>query len=283
MEGATFSLDPDAILAKWQALRDTGAHLHAPEIARSLRVSEAALVASRIGSGAIRLQPDLAKCLAPIADWGRVLCAFSSPSGVHMPLGTTRFEFGEKGALRLMGDHIEASIDASAIAEMILFEDEDKNHGKTRSLQFFDVNGAAIVKAFIFHKTAYRAAQHHFEACLHANQSRQAYPRACLEIPPDSANWHPTPNANAQAALEQALVTGRPLKISAYGLHAKVSWNGILNGIRFAREMLHLHEPSLRSHLRLAPLTHTQRTSNAITLGSKHSPILRITTEETPS
>lgn len=269
---------PDAILAAWQGLLDTGAHLHPPEIARRLDVSEAALVASRIGTGATRLVPDLARCLAPVKDWGRVLCAFSSHCGVHMPLGQVATHVDDAGRLILQGDHMRGVVDAGAIAEVILFVDRDDSHGNTRSLQFFDGQGAAVLKVFIFHKTAFAEANAHFQALTHPDQSRLS---VLAETAPasTSADWSGTPLADAQEALRVALPAGEVRDIRAEGRHAHVTWRGTLGGLRFGHGMLHLHEQTIRSHLRLAPLTHHE-TGHGLSLGSAQTRILHISQPE---
>ena len=68
MQIQDIALSPDQILDGWRNLVRTHDHLHLPQIAIHLGVPEAALVAARIGTGAVRLVPDLVRVLEPITE-----------------------------------------------------------------------------------------------------------------------------------------------------------------------------------------------------------------------
>lgn len=270
------ALDPDRIVRRWQEMLATGEHLHAPDIARRLQVSEAALVSARIGQGATRLKPDAAGLLAEVSRWGRVLMAFSNASGVHMPLGAAEMAAAD-GVLRLTGDHMAAELDPAAVGEAFLFLDRDDNHGNTRSLQFFTAEGKPIVKVFIFHKSRFAAMEAHFAAHTAADQTRLSRPQtaapafdpleASLAADPDRAPEPPDLPEPPEPGpmLEAMFAEGGPARIEAVCPHARIVWSGTLSGLRFGGGMVHLHESDLRSHLRLAPLTRASRTaSNAL-------------------
>lgn len=253
--------DPDHLVSGWRTLLATGEHLHAPEIASRLGVSEAALVAARIGSGALRLRPDIVALLAPIDKWGRVLCALSNRSGVTMPLGETALQVAADGLVRLTGAHLEAEIDAKAVSEAFLFVDRDEKHGATRSIQLFDGNGAPILKVFIFHKTRFSEAEARLHALAADDQSRQRAPGPtaprhdlCAASLAADPNVAPASPLDPRAAIEAALGGGGRAEIEAIGRHARAIWRGTVAGLRFGDGMLHLHELGLRAHLRLAAL-----------------------------
>ena len=268
-------VEPDAILEGWRALLATGRHLHAPDIARDLKVSEAALVAARIGQGAVRLIPDPAAVLSRLSQCGRVLCAFSNPSGVLMPLGHTRVTADTDGLLTLSGDHMAGSLDMGAVAEAFLFEDTDPNHGSSRSLQFFDAAGSPIVKVFIFHKGNFRAVSPHLLALSHVDQSRVPKPEGTVSVfdpqtvslladaDGDEGGDDEMGGGDPQALIERfvAGTAGEPVQIEALSAHARVVWRGRLTKPAFRGGMLHLHETDLRAHLRLAPLVRAVRTA----------------------
>lgn len=262
--------EPDAILEGWRALLATGRHLHAPDIARELDVSEAALVAARIGQGAVRLSPSPAALLERLSECGRVLCAFSNASGVLMPLGHTSLQMDAGGLLTLSGDHMTASLDAGAVAEVFLFEDSDPNHGSSRSLQFFDEAGAPIVKVFIFHKGNFRAVSPHFLALAHDDQSRVPRPESVASaFDPLNASLLADAQCDELSAKDpQSLLEpffaeadGVPVQIEAVARHALVLWRGCVTKPAFRGGMLHLHETDLRAHLRLGPLTRAYSTA----------------------
>lgn len=285
--------DPDDLLAAWQHLLQTHHHLHAPEAARLLGVPEAALVASRIGSGAVRLMPDIAAVLRPVSAWGRVLCAFSNPCGVHMPLGAVSVAARGDGALRLSGPHMRAEIDAGAVADAYLFVDRDESHGNTRSVQFYDAAGAAILKVFIFHKTRFDAAEGHFAGLAANDQSRthraalpaaRRYDARAVSLAEDPVAA-PIEAMDMKSLLADALSadpaeTGGGFGIETVGDHARAVWRGRLSGVRLDERMLHLHETGLRSHLRYGPLIHAARTqAGALALDGKDGRLLRIAVE----
>lgn len=235
--------------------------MHAPDIAKRLNVSEASLLAARIGTGALRLQPDASALLSSISEWGRVLCAFSNGSGVHMPLGDLTLEMPEGGPLRMSGAHMQAEIDGEAVAEAFLFLDKDDSHGNSRSLQFFDESGAPIVKIFIFHKGRFEDMESGIRNLAAQDQSRMSKPRSTLPAyDPQAVSRKHDRDQNAfetvgQDAIESYLPDASgAAEIEAVSKHARVIWKGVLSGRRFANGMMHLHEAGLRSHLRMAPL-----------------------------
>lgn len=279
--------DPDALLAAWGRLLETHAHLHAPDAARMLAVPDSALAAARIGSGAVRLKPDIGALLAPVSEWGRVLCAFSNACGVHMPLGTVAAEPGEGDVLRLRGTHMRADIDAAAVADAYLFVDRDGSHGNTRSVQFYNAAGAPILKVFIFHKTLFEAAERHLAGVKADDQSRTvqtAIPAAdgfdsraaSLAEDPLAA---PLEEMDIRATLADLFGphAGGGFTVEAVGDHARAVWQGVLSGVRMDDRMFHLHEADIRSHLRYAPLRRAAKTvGGAVALDGEDGRLLRI-------
>ena len=284
--------DPDALRAAWDHLRRTHGHLHAPDAARMLAVPEAALVASRIGAGALRLRPDIGAILAPISGWGRVLCAFATPCGVHMPLGAVSAPAHGDGVLRLRGAHLEAAIDADAVTDAYLFVDRDDSHGNTRSVQFYDAAGAPVLKVFIFHKTRFAAAERHLAA--HRSDDRSRTVRVAAPAPgrfdARAASLAEDPAAAPLAAGVRAHLTdllgampagGAHFVVEAVADHARATWRGTLSGARLDDRMFHLHETDLRSHLRYAPLVGAARTeSGALALDGVEGRLLRLARED---
>ena len=280
--------NPDTLLAAWGRLLETHAHLHAPDAARMLAVPDSALAAARIGSGAVRLKPDIGALLAPISKWGRVLCAFSNACGVHMPLGAVTAESGEGGAFRLRGEHMRAEIDAGAVADAYLFVDRDDSHGNTRSVQFYNAAGAPILKVFIFHKTLFEAAERHlteFKADDQSRTVRTAKP-AAGEFDARAASLAEDPLAAPLEGIDTRAIladlfgmdTGGGFTVEAVGDHARAVWQGALSGVRMDERMFHLHETDIRSHLRYAPLCRAAKTkAGAVALDGADGRLLRIT------
>ena len=274
---------PDRLLEDWQALLAKNQHTHPPEAARLLDVPESALIASRIGSGAVRLVPNMVALLAPIAKWGRVLCAFSNACGVHMPLGEVEIR-EEDDVLILQGDHMRADIDKQAICDAYLFVDTDESHGNTRSLQLFDATGAPILKVFIFHKGLFQDAERHFlnhsadsQSCLIQTsmpmQSRFDPERLSLENDPDIGPV----GGGVRELVAQELGNPGQYEVELIGEYARVVWQGQLGGARLDEMMFHLHESDIRSHLRFSAITSlNEARSGAITFSGKAGRVLRI-------
>lgn len=280
---------PDALLDAWCSLLKSHAHLHPPEVAQLLDVPEAVLPACRIGTGATRLKADVSAILKPVAEWGRVLCAFSTSCGVHMPLGDVSSHVREDGVLCLQGSHMRAEVDASAISDIYLFVDRDESHGNTRSIQCFDAAGAAVLKVFIFHKSKFATAHSYFASLTAADQSRVfavGTPtegqfdarKASLSEDPDG---EPVVGIGTRTALAEMLVQGGGFSIEAVGRHARAIWTGALSGVRFDERMFHIHEPDLRSHFRFAPVNGMSRTSSGgLTLMGEEGRLLRFVRED---
>jgi len=275
--------DPEALLAAWEALLARHHHLHAPEVARMLAVPEAALVAARIGSGAVRLLPDVGRLLAPIQGWGRVLCAFSNPLGVHMPLGEVHGR-SEADRYVLEGPHLQAVVDSRVITDAYLFVEHDEAHGNTRSVQCFDAAGESVLKIFIFHKTRFKSADAHLRAQAAADQSRTVQPRPVAPgtsgslaagQDPDSQVLQGTP----RELLAAELAAPAQREVQMLSPNACVTWRGALHEARLDEHMFHLHETDLRAHLRYAPITQVTRTeSGALSLNGRAGRMLRIAT-----
>lgn len=252
---------PDEILEGWEELVRTQAHIHAPEVASRLGIAEAALVASRIGTGATRLSPDIRGILAPIDQCGRVLCAFSNECGVHMPLGLVRTTVSN-GRLFLTGDHMAAHVDMDAVKDAYLFVDQDESHGNTRSIQFFDAYGAPIVKIFIFHKAKFAAYQPYLDTFASPNQSREvsvSAEKSRGSSGDGEGHRHSKPSGPEVAVcpketFPELLNEGGQFEIGMISRHAVCRWHGQLSGIRTDDNMLHLHEADIRSHLRFAAM-----------------------------
>jgi len=277
--------DPDRLVSDWQALLASHQHLHPPEAARMLDVPESALVAARIGSGSKRLAPNPDRLLETIADWGRVLCAFSNASGVHMPLGDVSAS-ADPDALRLKGNHMSAELGRTAITDAYLFVDTDDSHGNTRSIQFFNAVGNTVLKVFIFHKARFEDVERLFKNCLSPNQARTITlgrptpatfnaQAASIEEDPDQ---HPL-TGDIKAELTSHLSEPRRMELELVSDHARVTWRGRIKGARFDDAMFHLHEPDIRTHLRYAPMTDmAQSERGALIINGPQGRLLRLMT-----
>ncbi len=278
--------DPNLLLSDWEDLLTSHAHLHPPEAARMLGVPEAALPACRIGSGAVRLQPNLPALLKPIQDWGRVLCAFSNAAGVHMPLGNVSLSV-EPDHIGLNGKHMQSQIDPAAIADAYLFVDREESHGNTKSIQFFGGNGETILKVFVFHKTKFAEAEKHLLTYESDNQKRTIAPSPIKQTPFDahgvSCGTDPDVEQGTEeihTAVSQLLQSAGSFEVELIADHARAIWKGHLSGARIDADMFHLHEPDIRSHLRFSALNQIAKSrSGAYTFCNGDRRLIRIRQE----
>lgn len=275
---------PDAIVQGWQDLLATGAHVHLPQIAVHVGAPEAALIAARIGTGALRLEPDLGRLLTPIRDWHRVLLVASTGLGVLMPMDQiTGMDLGAD-VLDLSGPALRARVDLAAVRDIYLFEEQDPRHGRSNTLQVFDAAGAPLLKVVIFHKSGFRAARDWAEAMRHPDQSRDwvpaAPPRPSFATPaaPAPEGWW-LPFADKLAALTDQ---GRALRLTGRRPGLVMDWTGQLTGLRRDGAMLHLHELTLRAHLNLARAAEPAPGAAAqeIRVAGQAEPALSLTLEE---
>ena len=141
--------DPDRLLARWRALLAEQPHTHLPQAAATLGVSEGALLATRVGSGAVCLQPRLAALLDGIGQWRKLFVVTPSRLGVTIAiLEVPGCREREEDRIELLGKQHRIVIDAARIRHCYLFEDRDV-HGHSLSLCWFDAQGIALGKLFL--------------------------------------------------------------------------------------------------------------------------------------
>jgi hypothetical protein len=150
--------DPQALRRAWRELRERHPHLHGPDAAALLGVPEAALLASRVGDGAVPLEPDLDVLLEGCAGWGKLL--FAARNGLGVAIGILDdAEVLERGvALRLRAAAVCAHLDRRGAASAYLFEERD-GHGHTVSLNWFDAAGHAVGRLFLMSKAGRERAE----------------------------------------------------------------------------------------------------------------------------
>jgi len=253
------ALSPDQILNGWRDLVRTHDHLHLPQIAVHLGVPEAALVAARIGTGAVRLVPDLARVLEPITEWRRVLVVCSTGLGVLMPMDFVK-ETGVSGVdLILEGDALHTRIDLASVTEVYLFEDRETGPGHSKTIQAFNGSGLPVLKISLFHKPSFRAAKAWTSTLAHECQSRTWKPASPI---PGRTDRVDIDNEQGQEhfvlRLRESVAARQEFWMEGYSPGAHVRWRGKLDGLRQDGPMVHLHQHSLRAHLNSARIVSAQ-------------------------
>lgn len=143
------TLANDLYLA-WQVLRSEQPRLRTRDAAERLAVSEAELMASRLGVGCQRLRPDWAQLLPALGELGYVMALTRNEHCVHERKGHYR-EVTVMGNGQ-MGLVVSADIDLRLFlggwASVFALE-EETSRGTQRSIQVFDRQGVAIHKVFL--------------------------------------------------------------------------------------------------------------------------------------
>lgn len=253
------ALSPDQILDGWRDLVRTHNHLHLPQIAVHLGVPEAALVAARIGTGAVRLVPDLARVLEPITEWHRVLVVCSTGLGVLMPMDFVKETEVSGACMILKGDALHARIDLGSVAEVYLFEDRETGPGHSKTIQAFNGLGLPVLKISLFHKPSFRAAKEWASALVHESQSRTWRPASRIPRRPDRVDIDAEQEQeHFVLRLRESVAARQEFWMEGHSPGAHVRWRGRLDGLRQDGPMVHLHQHSLRAHLNSARIVSAQ-------------------------
>lgn len=135
---------------RWEALLEDNPKLRIRNAAKELGVSEAELLATKVGESVTRLEADWAEFLKELPRLGYVMALSRNDSVVHERKGEYKnlsFEHGGRIAI-FLGEDIDLRI---FITNWKLgFAVEEMSRGKLRkSFQFFDASGVAMHKVYL--------------------------------------------------------------------------------------------------------------------------------------
>ena len=148
MESANAALSPLKIKERYQKLKEEQPGVRARDAAGQLEVSEAELVASRIGDGVIRLNTLWEEMLPAVEAFGKVMALTRNEYAVHERKGV--YSNGNIG--KPHGIFVNPDIDLRLFMGGWTFAfavEEETKAGLRRSLQFFDKSGTAIHKIYL--------------------------------------------------------------------------------------------------------------------------------------
>ncbi len=144
------SLPVPELYRAWQALRAEQPRLRARDAAKCLDVSEAELIASRLGVDAMRLRPDWAALLPALGELGEIMALTRNEHCVHERKGPYReVTVSANGQMGLV---VSPDIDLRLFLGgwgSVFAISEDTAHGTQRSIQVFDRQGGAVHKIFL--------------------------------------------------------------------------------------------------------------------------------------
>lgn len=137
----------DTLKQKWETLKTEIPNLRIRDAAKHLNVSEAELLATRIGNGVKTLKPNFAEFLLETPKLGHVMALTRNESCVHERKGTySNLSVNGQTALAV-GEDIDLRIFLKDW-KFGFYVEETKNDSMTKSFQFFDLSGEAVHKIY---------------------------------------------------------------------------------------------------------------------------------------
>lgn len=134
---------------QWNQLKKDQPRLRIRNAADALGVSEVELLATRIGEGVTRLNPDFKDILLEIESLGKVMALTRNEECVHERKGIyLNADFSNPHAGLFVGEDIDMRIFWGPWATVYAVTDESPR-GTMRSLQFFAKDGDAIHKIYL--------------------------------------------------------------------------------------------------------------------------------------
>jgi putative hemin transport protein len=169
---------------RWLVLKEEEPGLRARDAADKLGVSEAELLAARIGEGVRRLDGPWPELLKAMPALGEVMVLTRNESAVHEKVG----RFDKVSAFQSMGLVLNREIDLRLFFNHWHFGfavTEEVRSGLRHSLQFFDLDGLAVHKIYLRAESDGEAYEAVVAKHLHAEQSPAIETAAAAPKPAD--------------------------------------------------------------------------------------------------
>ena len=136
------------IAEDWAALRERHPDLRIRDAAGKLGVSEAELLATRVGDGVHRIHADVARLLPRLEAVGRCMALTRNDLFVHEKVGVYRNVYVDPHVASVVDDDIDLRIFPARWRHGFAVEDDVPGR-RRRSLQFFDAHGEAVHKVYL--------------------------------------------------------------------------------------------------------------------------------------
>ena len=147
MTTSTLENSPD-LLTRWSDLKITEPKIRIRDAAHKLGVTEAQLLAASVdGKSIVRLEPQFRDIISEIPTLGKVMALTRNESAVHERKGIYEGVDVTGHAGLVLGPDIDLRIFFGEWAFGFSLNEEGE-HGRRRSLQFFDARGNAVHKIF---------------------------------------------------------------------------------------------------------------------------------------
>ena len=192
----TSARTPESLRAAWLELLDRTPKLRIRSAAAELGVTEAELLATRVGDGVRRLRADVAHLLPRLEALGELMALTRNDLVVHEKTGVYRNVEVDGHAAQVVDHDIDLRIFPGRWRHGFAVETETRR-GTRRSLQFFDAHGVAVHKIFLTAASDPEAAEELARELLVDD------PSATVEIRPRRTPEPPRPDAEVDVpALE---------------------------------------------------------------------------------
>jgi putative hemin transport protein len=138
----------DVLRADWASLLERQPGLRIRDAAAELGVSEAELLATRVGNGVVRIHADVPRLLPRLEAVGRCMALTRNDLFVHEKVGVYRNVYVNPHVASVIDEAIDLRIFPARWRHGFAVADE-LPRGRRRSLQFFDAHGVAVHKIFL--------------------------------------------------------------------------------------------------------------------------------------
>lgn len=136
---------------QWRELQEREPRLRIRDAAAKLGVSEAELLATRVGDGVTRLEGDWTALIKEFPRLGRVMCLTRNEAAVHERYGEFRQIDFFHGMGQVVGHDIDLRLFLSSWSKGFAVTDQTPE-GERQSFQFFDKTGTAVHKVYLQNK-----------------------------------------------------------------------------------------------------------------------------------
>ncbi len=175
------------LAGKWAALLEAEPKLRIRDAAERLGVSEAELLATRVGNGAKRLEGDWKDLIKEFPRLGRVMCLTRNENAVHERYGIYReiAFFGHGAGMgQVVGPDIDLRLFMGSWVTGFAVTDETKE-GTRQSFHFFDGTGTAVQKIYLQPESDLAAYNELVEKFLAADQNAAVPAAPAAPKPPE--------------------------------------------------------------------------------------------------
>lgn len=226
--------------AAWKALREENPKMRIRNAANELNVSEAELLATKIGNTVTKLQPKFQSILKDIESLGYVMALTRNNSVVHERKGVYQNPqfHGEVMGL-FANDDIDLRIFFKSWKFAFATQEEDNSNKTKKSIQFFASDGEAVHKIFLTPKSNHKA----FEQLVNKWQSETQ--GKAIEVTP----WNEEKDDRSDEEVNQKAF--------------QEAWRNLKDTHEFFG-MLKKHKVNRIQALRLAPKEFAQKVDNNV-------------------